>query len=342
MPALPDWARAHGTPACSGAIRSSAADFIVEETLGFEPSDDGEHDFLKLEKTDTNTDWLARQLARHAGIPARDVGFAGLKDRRAVTTQWFSVRRPSGGTDWQTFALDGVRILDIRRNARKLRRGAHSGNRFRIAIRGNVGAEGAAIDARVAAIATRGVPNYFGEQRFGRDAGNLSLALDVLGGKRVRRHERSLALSTARSYLFNSILDARVREGSWDRLVKGDRANLDGSASVFAVDELSSELELRAAAGDLHPTATLWGEGAPLSTFDAAALEVDVVGKDDGYTANFAAGLVAARFEAASRPLRLPVREIGTELAEDCLSIGFWLPRGAFATSVLRELVSYR
>ena len=161
---LPDWSRAHGGSLFRGELRQSAVDFCVTEVLGFEPDGEGEHDFLWIEKKNTNTAWLARQLADFAGIAARDVGYGGMKDRLAVTRQWFSVRRP-GGTpaDWTALDVDGVNVLATSRNTRKLRRGAHAGNQFRIVIRNlrdiAEKSEDDTLDQRVRAIREQGIPN---------------------------------------------------------------------------------------------------------------------------------------------------------------------------------------
>lgn len=339
---LPDWARAHGGPVFAGALRSTPEDFEVREILDVDFSGDGEHDWLYVEKRGSNTEWIARQLARHAGIRPADVGYAGLKDRHAVTAQWFSVRRPSAdGTDWASWSADDARVLEQARHQRKLRRGAHAGNRFRITVRHDAGDDArAAAEARVARIREAGVPNYFGEQRFGREAGNVGLALDVLGGKRVKRFELGIAMSAGRSYLFNAILDARVRAGTWDTLVAGERVNLDGSGSVFDVDEVTAELAARCAALDIHPTATLWGADAPLSAADAGDFESLTVRDFDATTAELATGFAASRTSADSRATRLIVADLEMDWTADAAVFGFRLGKGGFATTVLRELVS--
>ena len=182
--------RAHGEPLFSANSRAQTADFDVTELLGFEPAGTGEHDLLYIEKAGSNTAWLARQLARYAKVPAVDVGYAGLKDRHAVTRQWFSVRTVQSRPDWLKLDIDGVRVLSAARHDRKLRRGAHRSNAFRIRLR-DVVPTGAAMRfadlvARIDALRTLGVPNYFGEQRFGR--GNLDLARSLFAGKRLSRH----------------------------------------------------------------------------------------------------------------------------------------------------------
>lgn len=309
----------------------------MTEELGFAPSGDGEHDFLWIEKRGANTAWVATRLARHAGIKAADVGFAGLKDRHALTRQWFSVRRPGrDGTDWASFAADGVRLLAVERNARKLRRGAHRANRFRIALRSAaIGAKAAALEKRYGHIVKLGIPNYFGEQRFGRDGGNIELAAQLFAGMKLRRAARGHALSAARALLFNAVLDGRVRSGTWNCLLPGERANLDASGSSFAVDTLTAELDERCRALDLHPTATLWGKGAPLSTLDAARAETDAVAA----YAELARGLSESRVAAASRPLRVRVSDARIEIAPQVAWLEFRLVKGAFATALLRELV---
>jgi len=318
--ALPDWPRAHGAPLFAARVRSTPADFDVTEILGWELSGDGEHDYLWVEKTDTNTEWLARQFARHAGVPAKDVGYAGLKDRRAVTRQWFSVPRWHT-PDWSAFDLEGVRILDVARHLKKLRHGAHHGNRFRIVLRGEqLDRHADALAHRVAVIREQGVPNYFGEQRFGIDGGNLGLADAWASGKRLARHKRSLAISTVRSFLFNEMLAGRVRDGTWNRLLPGDKANLDGTGSVFDVDEVDDELERRCAEQDIHPAGMLAGEGF-----------------HDGPEA-WCKALDKARIEPGSRSFRLRVADVECTVEDDAVTVSFALHRGAYATSVIREV----
>jgi tRNA pseudouridine13 synthase len=319
---LPDWARAHGTPLFSARIRSTSEDFQVTEELGYEFSGEGEHDFLWIEKCGANTEWVARQLARHAEVPARDVGFAGLKDRHAVTRQWFSVPRWHK-PDWSTLAAEGVSILDVQRHQKKLRRGAHKANRFRIVLRREGIAEHVpALEQRAQAIREQGVPNYFGEQRFGRDGNNLELANAWAAGKRLPRHKRSIAISTMRSLVFNEQLDERVRAGTWNQVLAGDKANLDGTNSVFDIEAVDEDLVRRCKALDIHPAGELIGDGSSS-------------GPDDWLTA-----LARARVEPGTRSLRLRVGELAWTIAEDTVELSFRLGRGAFATVVLRELAT--
>ena len=311
MSAIPDWATAHGPAVLSARIRAKPTDFAVTERLDVEFSNDGEHDWLWIEKTGANTAWVAEQLADCAGGPVRDVGYAGLKDRNAVTRQWFSVRRPSAaGTAWNSFSAEGVNILTERRHRRKLQRGAHRGNDFRIALRGRGSdIDQTVIEERLEVIATCGVPNYFGAQRFGRDGGNVDLGRAVLAGKRMSRHKRGLGISALRSFEFNTALDARVRDATWNRLLAGDVANLDGTGSVFEVDAVSDDLERRCAELDIHPAGTL-------------------------------PELPTLRVAAGHRSLRLRVIDLRWEFTASALWLEFRLQKGGFATTVIREIAA--
>ena len=322
---LPTWARAHGSPDYRARIRSRPADFDVTEVLDIDFSGDGEHDYLYVEKTSTNTEWLARQLAEHAGVPARDIGYSGLKDRHAVARQWFSVPRWNA-PDWNLFAEHGIAVLQVERHARKLRRGTHRKNRFRIVLRGETGVP-STICARLDVIRKLGVPNYFGVQRFGRDGNNLRLADRWSRGARLSRAKRSLAISTIRSFLFNEVLAGRVADGTWNRIVDGDMANLDGSGSVFPVPLVDADIRQRVVELDIHPAGLLVGENASLAS-------------DDQSRTQWLAALTAARVKAKHRSLRVPLRDLSWQIDDECLTLDFTLGRGEYATSVLREIAS--
>jgi tRNA pseudouridine13 synthase len=179
---------------------------------------------------------------------------------------------------------------------------------------------------RLAAINSLGVPNYFGEQRFGRDGGNIGLADVWASGKRLPRHKRSIAISTARSFLFNQILDARVRDSSWNRMLQGDVAILDGSGSVFDIDAVDEDIERRAIEMDIHPTAPLAGDGS---------VGYPVFDQHGEWMKAFAKG----RVDPGTRSLRLRVSDLESDFDDDSMTLRFSLGRGAYATSVLREMV---
>ncbi|HET6545200.1 MAG TPA: tRNA pseudouridine(13) synthase TruD [Rhodanobacteraceae bacterium] len=326
---------AFGPVPLGGVLRAEVDDFEVDEELGFEPEGVGEHAFLLVEKRDANTEWVARQLAGFAGVIPSAVGFAGLKDRRAVARQTISVQLPGrADPDWAALAIPGVRVLSAVRHNRKLRRGAHRGNRFRIRLRRVRGARDEA-GHRLATIAARGVPNYFGEQRFGRNEGNLVSARALFAGARMPRASRSLSLSAARSYLFNLVLAERVRAGTWDRAMDGDVWMLAGSHSVFGPEQWSERLTGRLAAFDIHPTGPMWGRGDLRSGDRVREMEQAVAGANG----ELSAGLAAAGLEQERRSLRLRVRDLTHEWeAPDSLVLAFRLESGAFATTMLREL----
>ena len=226
-------ARAHGASVLTARIRVSAEDFFVEELPAFEASGAGEHLLLTIEKRGMNTAFAARRIAAWAGVDESAIGQAGMKDRHAVTRQRFTVWLPKKvAPDLDALQSDDLRVLDHAWHARKLPRGALAGNRFVLVLR-EVEGQRDAIDARLQAIATQGVPNYFGEQRFGRGGNNVQQAVAMFAGRRVKREERSMLLSAARSELFNRVLAARVEAGTWNAALDGDVWMLDGSRSVF-------------------------------------------------------------------------------------------------------------
>lgn len=337
MSQLPEWATAHGGALIVATIRSQPEDFQVTEICTIDFTGEGEHDYLYIEKTATNTHWIAERLAKFAGVPVRDIGYAGLKDRHAVTRQWFSVRRV-GDVDWTLFYEDGVVVLEKQRHRRKLRRGAHSGNSFKIALRSiAIDQQADILEQRLRLVAEQGVPNYFGEQRFGHRGGNVELCKSMFAGRRLSRAKRSIALSTARSLIFNEFLDRRVCDKTWNKILPGELANLDGSGSVFVVEEVTPELIARCEAQDVHPSGPLWGDGSPRSKAKVADLEKSIASAHQ----EIADGLIAARVEASSRALRLLVKNLRWQVGEGVLWLEFELAKGGYATAVLRELATY-
>jgi tRNA pseudouridine13 synthase len=328
---------AFGGPAGRGRIRARDEDFIVEEELGFERTGAGEHLFLKLRETGCNTDWVAGQLARWAGRPRNDVSYAGLKDRHAITEQWFSVRFPGGRhPDPAGLSIEGVELLEFTLHNRKLKRGALSGNRFRLRVT-SLDADPDMLAARLATIAHRGVPNLFGPQRFGREQGNLRIAERWFSGDvEPGRAERGFALSAARSLLFNAVLAERIAGGTWNTAAPGDVVGLDGRNSWFIAEAGDSALAERLATLDVHPTGPMWGRGELPGTGPGAALEQAVAERH----AVFANGLAAAGLEQERRALRVRVQQLDWRIEGDVLELAFGLPAGAYATAVLREALA--
>ena len=333
-----DWPAAHGAPVLSARIRTTPEDFRVEELDAFEPSGAGEHLLLSIEKRGMNTAFAAKLLAQWAGVGEAAVGYAGLKDRHAVTVQRFSVQLP-GREAPDVAALEaneGLRVLAMARHSRKLPRGALAGNRFVLVLREVDGARDA-IERRLRAIASRGVPNYFGEQRFGRGGDNVGNALAMFGGRRVAREQRTHLLSAARSQLFNRVLGARVAAGNWDGALDGEVWMLDGSRSVFGPQPFDDTLAGRLATFDIHPTAPLWGRGALRSESGAAALEHEALADPESLALR--AGLEAAGLKQERRATRLRPQGLEWAWPDDAvLELRFGLPPGAYATTLLAEL----
>jgi len=334
-----DLPRAFGGPPLRGVLRATPEDFFVEEDLGFAPDGAGEHVFVRVEKRGANTDFVAKELARFAGVRAEAVSYAGLKDRHAVTRQTFSIHLPGrADPDWASLAHAEFRVLEALRHSRKLQRGALKGNRFRIVLREVEGDRDAAARI-VASIQTQGVPNYFGEQRFGREASNVEKARAMFQGRRVQRHERSLFLSAARSQIFNAVLAERVERGNWNRPLDGDVFMLAGTHSIFGPESLTPELLARHASGDIAPTGPMWGAGDLRSRDAVAELENSVAAR----FADLAAGLAAAGLRQERRSLVLRPRELELHWLQDAaIELSFYLNSGAYATVLLREIFDYR
>ncbi|MBF7052992.1 tRNA pseudouridine(13) synthase TruD [Halomonas sp. KAO] len=339
----PTWPRvldAEFGPPPAGDYRARPEDFLVEETLDFDPEGEGEHLWLYIEKRDLTTAMVVKELARLCEASPRAVGYSGMKDRVAVTRQWLSVQLPGREAPAglrEALAERGIRVLEMARHPRKLKRGVHRTNRFRLRLTGPAVADEGLVH-RWERLLERGVPNYFGPQRFGPDGRNLLRARSLLArGWRKRDDRDGMLLSSARSFLFNELLAERIREGSWDRLLPGEVANLDGSASQFAVESPDAELEARAARLDLHPSGVLWGTGGSLASGEARRREELLAQRFAG----LCAGLEAAGVRLGRRPLRLRLAETRLERGDGELWLTFTLPRGAFATAVLRELIAH-
>lgn len=326
---------AYGGAPLSAHLRVTPEDFQVEEMLGYEADGAGEHVMLWVQKRGINTDWLARELAKFAQVPPLAVGYAGLKDRHAVTRQFFTVQLAGrGDPDWSAFPHPGVQMLSARRHSRKLKRGALRGNRFVLTLR-EVNGEREAAGQVLEQLRDRGVPNYFGEQRFGREGGNLAQARAMFAGRRVDRHVRSLLLSAARSYMFNAVLAARVEQGAWDTPLNGEIWSLAGSRSWFGPEAFDAALAERLARGDIHPSGPLWGQGELPTRSDAARLEQAIADANK----DLVTGLVAAGLDHDRRALRLLPGSLQWRWKEsDVLELSFELPAGAYATVVVREI----
>ncbi|MBY6187063.1 tRNA pseudouridine(13) synthase TruD [Marinobacter hydrocarbonoclasticus] len=333
---LPQWHYLFGEPTSDAVIRRAPEHFQVDELLPFTPDGAGEHHLLHIEKRDLTTHQLAKIVGRFANVPARDVSWAGLKDRHGVTRQWLSVRIPGKvDPDWTQLNDDNITLLTAVRHGRKLRTGALLGNRFRIAL--SDVSDRDAIEARLADI-TKGVPNYYGEQRFGHGGMNVSRAAEMFGGRKVKdRNKRSIYLSAARSFLFNHVVSARLAQHGTAPL-DGDAVMLHGSNSFFVAEQWDAEHLGRLLEGDIELSAPMPGDGPLRSAGDAEAFESEVVSRFPALVD----GLKAARMEVDRRRLLLKPEQFRHEWQGDLLWLEFVLPAGAFATSILRELTRYQ
>jgi tRNA pseudouridine13 synthase len=334
------WSRTDVPALVAATLRSAPEDFVVEEQMPFALSGAGEHLWLKLRKRGFNSEQVAKQLARTAGVTRREVGYAGMKDRHAITVQWFSLHlagRPD--PDWESLP-DGMAVVESARHSRKLKTGALSGNRFVIVLRDCQG-DHAGVLRRGEEIRTRGMPNYFGEQRFGYGGGNVAAARAMFAGSgAVRdRKQAGIYLSAARSLIFNEVLARRVTAGTWDQVLDGDALILNGSRSFFVPEAVDATIRRRLAEGDVHPSAPLWGRGELPTHSCVRELEQAVASEH----ADLARGLEAAGLEQERRALRVIPQEFNAAWQDTTtLRLTFALPPGSYATVVLRELADYR
>jgi len=333
---IPEWPTFLGAPQAGGLIRSCPEDFLVEEIPRITPEGEGYHLWLWVEKRSANTDWVARELAKAAVCSLRDVGYAGLKDRHAVTRQWFSV--PASDAAVENLArveIEDTRILETHKHGRKLKRGTLNGNRFCLNIRDFEG-DSDETQKRLKKIRAGGVPNYFGPQRFGRGGANVEKAYSLLKSRaRLQRSKKSIYLSAMRSFLFNHLLAERVQQGNWNIMIEGDIAMLDGTQSIFPVELPDTDIEDRCKRLDIHPTGPLPGENGSQVTGAAAQQEQAVLSK----WPELIELLTAQRVQASRRSLRLYPNDLEWSFAGGNLELSFTLPPGAYATTVLREVL---
>jgi tRNA pseudouridine13 synthase len=337
-----NWPKAGGPLAASGRIRCRNEDFIVSEQLGFEPGGGGEHAFLHLEKNGLTTDDLIKQVSGLAGIHPRDIGVSGLKDRNAVTRQWLSVRLAGKDEpDWSQLQAGGrITVLTVARHPKKLKRGVHRANRFELLIR-HLQGDREQLETRLQQVREQGVPNYFGEQRFGRGGGTLEQALRWMdsGGRKVSRNKRSLYLSVLRSLLFNDLLADRVAAGDWNRVSAGDVCILQGSRSLFAAaDSELDDLLRRSIDGDVHPALPLWGKGEVLTGAGQLRRQREILDQHQAIC-HF---LEQQGLQLAHRAARVLADDFCWQFCDDnSVRLEFSLPAGSYATAVLAELMQH-
>ncbi|MEH0167311.1 tRNA pseudouridine(13) synthase TruD [Roseateles microcysteis] len=320
---LPQWPHAYPASGASATLKLLNEDFIVTELPLQQPCGEGEHIWLEIEKNGANTAFVAQQLALAAGVQEWDVGYAGLKDRYAITRQWFSIYRPKGeALDLTQLQHPEFKVVSQSRHVKKLRPGDLQGNRFRIVLRdlsGDAGAGAnavmAAVEANLQAVAAQGAPNYFGAQRFGFDGGNVEQGRAMLAREiRVRNpKKKGIYLSAVRSFVFNEVLALRIEQGLWGKSLPGD-----------VMDEAG------------RPTGPLWGRGRVITTEQAQALENSVAERH----AVLCDGMEHAGLDQERRSLVASPVDMSWEWPQaNQLVLNFSLPAGTYATSILGEIL---
>ncbi len=338
----------------SAVLKAAPEDFQVDEVLGFVPDGEGDHLWINIRKRNKNTRDVADEIASTFSIAAKDVGYSGLKDRKAVTTQWFSLPLGGGGVsegltidsedlfemvENKLAGLSEIDLVTVTRSRKKLRTGAHRTNQFKIILREVSGAQ-EIIDRQLEQIRRQGFPNYFGAQRFGHGGRNIASARSMFqGNRKTSRFKRGLYLSAVRSYLFNLVLAARVKDKSWQTVMAGEVCILNGTNSVFHCESPDAEIILRYQQCDIHPSGPLYGRGRSAATGLVAELENTCL-QDESL---FLQGLEKAGLKQERRPLRAVADQLQWQwLDENTLQLQVTLQRGVYATTFLREFVCVR
>lgn len=331
-------------PALAGhaEFKQNPEDFKVNEKLSIDFTGEGEHLWLHIEKTNTNTDWLAGKLSQHFDVSRRAVSYSGLKDRHAITRQWFSIQMPGrkeATNQIPDFSLEDITILEHHWHQKKLHMGTHSANIFTIWLRANT-IDKAALTERLETIKKYGVPNYFGPQRFGFDGQNITNAITILSNKkRTQRKQAELVVSALRSYIFNQVLSKRVKDNTWTTILPGEALQLEGQKGHFSFSEAKESQDVlleKCVEGICHPTGPLWGDRNDIVTREVLDIEDSCFHQ----YVNYIQLLSNRRLNAARRSLRMMPHSLTYEFNEknDCC-LSFELSPGCFATSVLKEIL---
>ena len=324
-----------GKPQQAGRLKAEFADFIVREELGYPLSGEGEFVAVKIRKTNANTLFVGERLAKFAGISERNMSYAGLKDRHAVTEQWFCLHLAGKETpDFSQFECEGVEILEVTRHNRKIRVGSLVGNHFELLLRDV--SESEEITQRLSRLQAVGFPNYFTEQRFGRDGHNLTQALRWANGEITvkDRKKRSFYLSAARSEVFNLVVSQRIADHLTQTVLVGDYVQLAGSNSFFIVNESEvAETQQRLVSGDVLLTAPLIGEKSLELT--ACEQEKAIIERHS----TLVALMNKERMTNARRAMLCKPQDFSWQFESEGLRLKFFLESGSYATALVRELI---
>lgn len=333
-----DWSYAYGKPESTAQFKLEPEDFQVTELCDETFSGDGEHILLKIEKRGVTTEEVVKSLGRLINKSPKLISYAGLKDRQALTIQWLSVHAPGEVIPGiESLSAPGWKVIESTRHNKKLKPGFLTGNHFKIKLK-NISAKESLLQ-RIEQIKLTGVPNYFGEQRFGREGGNLARAKEMLlDNRKVKdRFLKGMYYSAARSWFYNLILSKRVALGNWNLPLQGDVMQLSGSNSIFTVTNIEEEIVQRIKEKDLSPASPLPGKSKNKVEGEALAL-IHTVYED---WQPWLTGLEKHGLEEAWRSNILTPQQIEYSFSEDIMELSFVLPAGCYATTVLRELVQY-
>ncbi|GBD37345.1 tRNA pseudouridine synthase D [bacterium HR36] len=327
-------------PGIGGQIRAVPEDFVVEEIPAYEPSGVGDHVYLWIEKRGLAADWLANRLARFLGIDQREIGMAGLKDRHAITRQWISLPA-SAASRLAEVSIPGLTILRISRHTNKLRAGHLRGNRFRIRIRQVHPETSTRLLALLARLRETGLPNYYGEQRFGRHGDTLRIGLGLLQGQsdprlEQRRFLRKLSLSAVQSWLYNRYLAERMQRGWLHRVIAGDVLHQRPQGGLFVAENVPGEQE-RFDRREIVHTGPIYGRRMFPAQQQAGQLDAEILRQ---------AGLNLEMFQSFGK-LLLGTRRDNLVYLDDLQAVvegndvvlTFSLPAGSYATVLLREIM---
>ncbi|MGF1701609.1 tRNA pseudouridine(13) synthase TruD [Photobacterium makurazakiensis] len=329
----------YGKPSCQGRIKVEPEDFIVKENLGFDFAGTGEHFMVKIRKTGENTKYVVNELAKACDVQSRNVSWAGLKDRHAVTEQWLSVHLPGKpDPDLSQFVAEhpGIEVIETARHDKKLRPGDLVGNWFQLRLTGLDQPQD--VVARLEQVAASGVPNYFGEQRFGHGGNNVVKAR-AWGNDEFRlrdKSKRSFYLSAARSWLFNMVLSSRIEQQKVHALMAGDCLEVEGDDRGVVVKQVTEQLQQDIDSGKAFITAPMMGDNALPTEADAEAFEMAIVEQEP-----LLLKLIRDnRMRHERRPLLLKPQQMMWQVNDDQITVSFALPAGCFATAVIRELMT--
>ena len=344
-----------GEPTARGMLKQQFADFKVSEELGFEMGGNGEHLFLYIKKQNLSTIEVARKIAAVAEARIAMVGYAGMKDKKAECTQWFSVplQKEKGAVkenENQSIISrledENIKIISTVRNNRKLKIGSHKRNLFDITLRNCL--EGREeFDANLDKIKQFGVPNYYGFQRFGRELSNLKQVDKLIHDpqintkRRQKSFKKGMLISAARAYVFNQVLSSRITNNNWSQFVAGDVINLDGTARNFIVEEgaWDTTLQKRLENFDIHLTGPLLGKVDSKDKYISSGKAADIEKAEVDKYPKILEYLQKIGAKSSRRPLRFLPEELRWAWLDDCtLNLSFALSPGAYATSLLREV----